>query len=62
MRSFLVNVIVVTRAKCKEEQTALMDYGNHFPHPTARSFFCDSHWKLTDSIDIQNIETELKVF
>ena len=61
MRNFLLNVIVVTRVKNKE-QTALMGYGNHFPHPTARCFFCDIHWKLTDSTDIDNIEIESEVF
>ena len=44
MRNFSLNVIVVTTGrvtivKCKKEQTALKDYGNHLPHPTARCFF-----------------------
>ena len=46
MRHFLLNVIVVTlttgrvtRVKRNKEQTALMDLGNHLPHPTARCFF-----------------------
>ena len=36
IRNFLLNVIVVTRVKRNQKQTALMDYGNHLPHPTAR--------------------------
>ena len=62
MRKFLLNVIVVTRPKRNKEQTALMDYGNHFPNPTTRCFFCDSHWKLTNSTDIENIAIESEVF
>ena len=49
--------------KHNKEQTALMDYGNHIlPHPTARCFFSDIHWNLTDSTDIENIEIESEVF
>ena len=62
MRNFLLNVIVVTRVKRNKEQTALMDYGNHLPHPTARCFFCDIHWNLTNSTDIENIEIKSEVF
>ena len=61
MTNFLLNVIVVTRVKRNKEQTALMDYGNHLPNPTARCFFCDIHWNLTDSTDLENIEIESEV-
>ena len=62
VRHFLLNVVVVTSAKRNKEETALMDYGNHLPHRTARCFFCDIHWNLTDSTDIENIEIKLEVF
>ena len=62
MRLFLLNAIVVTRVKRSKEQTALMDFGNHLAHPTARCFFCDIHWNVTDSNDIKNIEIESEVF
>ena len=44
MRNFSLNAIVVktgrvTRVKHNKEQTALKNYGNHLPHPTARCFF-----------------------
>ena len=44
MRNFSLNAIVVTTGrvtivKRNKEQTALKDYGNHLPHPTARCFF-----------------------
>ena len=66
MRNFSLNVIVVTtgrvsRVKHNNEQTALMDYGNHLPHPTVRCFFCDIPWNLTYSTDIENIKIELEV-
>ena len=67
MRNFTLNVIVatsgwVTRVKLNKEQTALMDYGNHLPHLTARCCLCDIHWNLTYSTAIKNMDTESEVF
>ena len=62
MINFLLNVIVVPGVKSNKEQKVLMDYGNHFHHPTARWFFCDIHWNLTDSTGIENIKIESEVF
>ena len=62
MRNFLLDVIVVTRDKHNNEQTALMDYGNYLPHPTPRCFFCDINWNLTHSTNIKNVEIESEVF
>ena len=56
MRNLLLIVMVVARVKRNKEQTALMDDGNYFPHATARCFFCDIHWNLTDSTDLENIK------
>ena len=44
MRNFSLNVIVVTpgrvtRVERNKGQKALMDYGNHLPHPTDMYFF-----------------------
>ena len=67
MTKFLLNVIVVTtgrvkRVKRNKEQTALMNYGNSLPHPTARCFFCYICWNLTDSTDVENIGIKTEFF
>ena len=48
--------------RVNKEQTALMDFGNLFPHPTARCFFYDIQGNLTDLADIEHIEIETEVF
>ena len=63
MTNFLLNIIVVTRGERNKEQTALMDYGTHLPHPTARCFFCVMHWIFNryQKHRIENLLTSINI-
>ena len=55
MRNFLLNV--VTRVET-QGTNSVDDYGDHFARPTARCFFCDIHWNLTDSTAIKILKSD----